>query len=318
MRVQQEISDVECLLAMMMTPGIGVVTLNRLLLALREAGIPLHAVTGSSESVLTKGLPAGLEWAVQPLACCESATVERATFLHQRVLDTGGQWVVRGNSAYPISLLGPMQYHAPPVLTVYGDAELLSEPGVAVVGAREASEHGLTLTRTLATWAAEQKRSVISGGASGVDLEAHRTALEAGGTTCFMIPEGGLRFSGPKWLGAYIESGNAAVVSQFIPDLKWSAAGALTRNRCVAALGEMVCVLDPGREGGSQQTARHALEYGKRTLVYAYDKVNSAYHGLMREGAYPVISETGQWDEPYMEQHWRNRSQSIREQAELF
>lgn len=314
----RDISDGACLLALLMTPGIGVVTLNRLVLALHEAGVPLHAVVGSTASVLSKGLPVGLEWAVEPLVCCEEATVDRAQVLYQRVLDTGGQWVVRGDNEYPESLSKCMEYQAPPLLSVYGDVELLKVPGVSVVGSRDPSEHGLMLSKELAGWAVKNNLSVVSGGAQGIDITAHQAALDAGGQSCFLIPEGCLCFNGPKWLKDFLEGGRAVVVSQFIPDLSWSTAGALTRNRTIAALGEMVCVVDPGTGGGSRRTAEHALEYGKRTLVYAYDKANSSYLELMRAGAYPVISEIGQWDESYIEQHWRNRQQDIQEQVKLF
>lgn len=318
MDTKRDISEAVSLLAMMMTPGIGIVTLNRLTLALNEAGVPLHAVVGGTDSMLTRGLPAGLEWAVKPLSCCESATIDRAAVLHQRVLETGGQWIIQSNADYPHALVRCMEYQAPPFLTVYGDTQLVNTPGVSIVGARDASEHGLSLAREMASWAVAQQRTVISGGAQGIDSAAHQKALEAGGNSCFFIPEGSLNYSGPKWLGEYIESGHAAIVSQCVPDFKWSTSGALTRNRSIAALGELVCVIDPAAPSGSRQTAEHALGFGKRTLVYAYDKLNSAYHELVQAGAYPAISETGQWDHSYMEQHWRNRSQAIQEQADLF
>ncbi len=318
MTTKQEISDTACLLAMLMTPGVGVVTLNRLVLALHQAGIPLHAVASSPESVLGKGLPAGLEWAVQPLSSCESATLDRASLLYQRVLDTGGQWVLYGDEEYPEILSQCMGYYAPPMFSVYGDLELLKQPGVSIVGARDASEHGVALAKELARWSAENGRCVISGGAQGIDLCAHQAALESDGTTALFIPEGCLSFSGPKWLRDYIDGGKAVVISQSIPDTPWTTSAALTRNKTIAALGELVCTIDPGVSSGSRQTAEHALRFEKRSLIYAYDKLNSAYHDLMREGAYPAISESGQWDDAYVEHHWRNRQHDKQEQTELF
>lgn len=318
MTSKHEISESACLLALLMTPGVGVVTLNRLVKALRQANIPLHAVVCSTDSVLSKGLPVGLEWAVQPLSMCEPSTLDRAHFLHQRVIDTGGQWVFYDDQEYLDILTQCMEYQAPPMFTVYGDLDLLKQPGVSIVGARDASQHGLTLAKELAEWSAQQNRCVISGGAQGIDLMAHETALEAGGSTVLCIPEGCLSFNRPKWLKGYIDAGKAVVISQCIPDTPWTTSAALTRNKTIAALGELVCTIDPGTASGSRQTAEHALQYEKRSLIYAYDKLNSAYHDLIRAGAYPAISESGQWDDAYIEQHWRNRQHNKQEQAELF
>lgn len=315
---KHEIPDTAWLLALLMTPGIGVVTLNRVALALKEANIPFHAVVGAKHSVLQKGLPMGLEWASEALACCESATADRALFLHERVLKTGGQWLSRWTSEYPESLLTVMDYNAPPLLSVYGDVELLGRKRVSLVGSREPSGRGKVLAEELAAWSARHGRLVVSGGATGIDLTAHRAVLDAGGDTCVFIPQGGLTYEGPDWLKTFVDSGRAVVVSQLIPDAEWSASGAMGRNGTVAALGQLVCVVDPGLESGSQRTAQVSLDYDRRTLVYAYDRVGSAFQSLMRKGAYPILNEIGEWDEEYMESHWKVGAQLSRKQAELF
>ena len=83
-----------------------------------------------------------------------------------------------------------MEYNAPPLLTVYGDTELLAQPSVAIVGSRDPSQRGLLLAEELAAWCATNERPVVSGGAQGIDITAHHAALEHGGSTIFMVPEG--------------------------------------------------------------------------------------------------------------------------------
>jgi predicted Rossmann fold nucleotide-binding protein DprA/Smf involved in DNA uptake len=318
MNSRAEISDGVCCLALLMTPGVGVVSVNRMVLALGEAGIPLHAVVGGTTSMLCKGLPVGMEWAVDGLGRCEGATIDRAGFLYDRVLKMGGQWVSTGDGEYPELLKSTMEYNAPPLMSVFGDTELLNRKCISVVGAREPSKRGLLLGEELGSWCSEQGRLVVSGGANGIDLAAHRSALESGGCTALVLPEGVLNFEGPSWLKGYIESGNAVAVSQFLPDAMWSGSGAMGRNRTIAAIGGLACVVDPGEDGGSRRIAEFSLDYDKRTLVYAYDKVNSAYQGLIQGGAYPILNENIEWDALYLEDHWNSCLKKPRKQIDLF
>lgn len=303
---------------MLMTPGSGIVTVNRIMAALSEAKTPLRAVIGQSPSVLRKGLSTGLEWMIEPLSRCESGTLDRANTLYDRVHSTGGQWVAFGQDDYPPLLREGLDYQAPPLLTIYGDPDLLSMPAVAVVGSRDPSEHGITLAKELARWCHDCDRAVISGGAQGIDITAHEGSNDCGGRTLFVVPEGVLQFKGPRWLNDALEHGRAAVISQSIPDTPWSTSAALTRNQTIAAMASLVTVIDPGESGGSFRAANHAIEIGRRTLVYAYDKLNSGYAALIRQGSYPVLNESGEWDIDYLEQHWVQGGQSGGKQVDLF
>jgi DNA protecting protein DprA len=80
--------------------------------------------------------------------------------------------------------------HDPPVgLFVRGAApfELLTRPAVAIVGARACSGYGATVARSIARELATAGIVVVSGLARGVDGEAHRGALDAGGTTVAVL-----------------------------------------------------------------------------------------------------------------------------------
>src|SRR5262249_58960206 len=77
----------------------------------------------------------------------------------------------------------------PPLLCVRGaaPADALSQPAVAVVGARACSSYGRSVTRSLARELAAAGLVVVSGLARGIDGEAHRGALEGGGTTVAVL-----------------------------------------------------------------------------------------------------------------------------------
>ena len=75
----------------------------------------------------------------------------------------------------------------PPCIHVRGDVEILSEPAVAIVGARSCSSYGAQIAREVAREVAVTGVVVVSGMARGVDGEAHRGALAAGGRTVAVL-----------------------------------------------------------------------------------------------------------------------------------
>jgi DNA processing protein len=80
------------------------------------------------------------------------------------------------------------ELHDPPaVIHVRGDAEILAEPAVAVVGARSCSSYGARVARELARELAGAGVVVVSGLARGIDGEAHRGTLDAGGRTVAVL-----------------------------------------------------------------------------------------------------------------------------------
>jgi DNA processing protein len=93
--------------------------------------------------------------------------------------------IARRKPGYPRLL---SELHDPPAtLFVRGDAGSLSEPGVAVVGARSCSAYGAQVARSLARELASVGLVVVSGLARGIDGEAHRGALEGGGRTVAVL-----------------------------------------------------------------------------------------------------------------------------------
>ena len=94
--------------------------------------------------------------------------------------------VSRGRPGYP-SLLAEL--HDPPARLYLrgGAAEILARPSVAIVGARSCSAYGAQVARELARELAAAGVVVVSGLARGVDGEAHRGALAAGGLTVAVL-----------------------------------------------------------------------------------------------------------------------------------
>jgi DNA processing protein len=91
----------------------------------------------------------------------------------------------RAAAGYPLLLA---ELHDPPAsLFVRGQADVLALPSVAIVGARSCSAYGAQVARSLARELAAAGAVVISGLARGVDGEAHRGAVQAGGMTVAVL-----------------------------------------------------------------------------------------------------------------------------------
>jgi DNA processing protein len=125
----------------------------------------------------------------------------------------------RREARYPPLLA---QLHDPPAqLFVRGDPEMLSRPAVAIVGARSCSPYGAQVARDLARELASAGIVVVSGLARGIDGEAHRGALDAGGATVAVLGCGIDRDyprSHAELAGRIRESG--AVVSEYPPGVE--------------------------------------------------------------------------------------------------
>jgi len=105
----------------------------------------------------------------------------------ERLRVAGYRFLARSDVDFP-PLLGAI-HDPPPGLFLRGgaDIELLRRPSVALVGARACSSYGRQVARRLGRELAAAGLVVVSGLARGVDGEAHRGALEAGGSTVAVL-----------------------------------------------------------------------------------------------------------------------------------
>jgi DNA processing protein len=150
----------------------------------------------------------------------------------------------------------------PPVLFHEGDLSLLHAPALAVVGTRRCSEDGARVARTLAGAIAAAGGVVVSGGAWGVDEEAH---LAAQGRTIVVLGQG---LAAPHTersarLTREVLQAGGLVLSELPPSTHASPYTFPQRNRIVAALGSATIVVEAGHRSGSLITARFAAELGR-------------------------------------------------------
>ena len=199
--------------------------------------------------------------------------------------------VARGAAEYPPLLA---ELHDPPTRLYLrgGPVEILSRPAVAVVGARTCSAYGAQVARDLARALAAAGAVVVSGMARGIDGEAHRGALAAGGPTVAVLGCGIDRDypSAHAVLASRIAEGGA-VVSEYPPGVEPAPWRFPARNRIVAGLAAATVVVEARERSGALITADFALEDGREVLAVP-GEITSALsrgtNGLLRQGATPA------------------------------
>lgn len=211
----------------------------------------------------------------------------------ERLGRVGVRLVGLGSPAYPERLAAIAD--PPVVLAVRGRPSALARPAVAIVGARAATRAARDRTRRLARALAARGLVIVSGLARGIDAEAHRGALEAGGRTVGVLACGIDRVYPPEHRAladAICERG--AVVSEMPLGTAPRRELFPLRNRVISGLSLGVIVVEARRRSGSLITVRHALAQGREVFVVP-GPVDGPFatgsNRLLREGARVVLDE---------------------------
>ncbi len=190
--------------------------------------------------------------------------------------------------AYPDALKRTLGDDAPVLLLCIGNLELLRKTSVGFCGSREATEKGIATARDSADLLAREGINIVSGFAAGVDMNAHRAALAAGGTTTVVLAEGILRFRVKKEIREEWDDGRTLVVSEFGPNLPWSVNHAMQRNRTICGLSRAMILIEARATGGSIQAGRDCLKLGLPLFAAVYEGMPESATGneeLLRQGA---------------------------------
>ena len=172
-----------------------------------------------------------------------------------------------GDINYPYML---SQIYSPPKkLYVLGNAEILREKSIAIVGCREASEYGKNITKDLAYNLGKSNIITVSGLARGIDTFCHIGSIEANARTIAVVAHG-LDMIYPKEnrnLAIKILEKGGAIVSEYYLGTKPLKRNFIARNRIISGLSKSIVVIEAKKKSGSLITANFALNEGRD--VYA-------------------------------------------------
>lgn len=182
----------------------------------------------------------------------------------------------------------------PPVLAFRGAAPALGGPAVAIVGSRHPSNYGLRMAADLAGGLAVAGLVVVSGLALGIDAAAHRAAVIAGGLTAAVMGTGPDRiYPAPNRRLADDIARQGVLLTEFPPGAPPLRDHFPRRNRIIAALADVVVVVEAAQRSGALITAGQALDLGRPVLAVpgrVGDLLAAGTLALLRDGAAPACT----------------------------
>ncbi len=187
-------------------------------------------------------------------------------------------------------------YDYPPVLYIRGSLKPEDEWCLSVVGTRRPTVYGRQVTEEIVTGLAQNKITIVSGLAKGIDSTAHRSALAAGGRTVAVMG-GGLDTVYPAentgLAREVMKSG--ALLSEYHPGTRPRPENFPRRNRIMSGTSLGVLVVEAGENSGALITARLALEQNREVFAVPGSILSPASRGtnhLIQDGAKLVADYT--------------------------
>jgi DNA processing protein len=225
-------------------------------------------------------------------AWCQAATADHAEQVWQRCQQLGLHVLVSGHGDYPHLLA--CDHTAPAVLFAKGDLRLLAGRRAAIIGTRNATANGRFVAGRFGQELAANGVHVVSGLARGVDGCAHRGALRAvDGAAPVGVVGSGLDIVYPREHAAlWAEvAERGLLLSEAPPGALPEAYRFPLRNRLLAALAEVVVVVESRERGGSLITVNEAI--GRDVPVMAVpgspaSRASAGTNALLRDGATPA------------------------------
>ena len=279
-------------LAISLTPGLGPTKARKLVEHFGSAEAVLRASLTELESTGIQAVSA------QSLATGKSAELAREEIARAAAADV--TMVSLDDPAYPPRL--KEIYDPPPILRVRGNADVLTRPGIAMVGTRHPTPYGSGMAERLACDLAAQGLVIISGMARGVDTASHRGAISAKGKTVAVFGTG-VDVIYPKEnsrLSEQILALGGSLISEFPLGTFAAPQNFPIRNRIISGMSVGVLVVEAAEYSGTRITARCALEQNRDVFAVPGNVTNKNSWGpntLIKQGAKLVATWEDVWED---------------------
>lgn len=215
-------------------------------------------------------------------------------FLLSQVIErwqTRAIWVVsRADPDYPHRLKARLREDSPAVIYGCGDMSLLQSGGLAVVGSRHVDESLADYTMAVGHLAARARRTLVSGGARGIDQAAMRGALEAGGKVSGVLADSLEKTAMNREHRNMLLDGRLVLISPYDPSAGFNVGNAMQRNKLIYALADASLVVSSDlNKGGTWSGAVEQLDKLKFVPVYVRStgERSPGLDALRNKGALP-------------------------------
>jgi len=192
---------------------------------------------------------------------------------------------------YPKTLKINLKKRAPILIYAKGNLDLIKKNAIAIVGARKSKQRSLDFTDTIAKKSVKDGSVVVSGFAKGIDKKALDSALEHGGKSIIVLPQGIDTYTSKAYY-KYITKGDVLVFSTYHPKAAWSVGLAMDRNKTIYGLANEIYVAESNDSGGTWEGVLDGLKRGRIVYVrYPEPREKNANMQLLERGATPVDQE---------------------------
>lgn len=168
---------------------------------------------------------------------------------------------------YP-SILRSLNNHLPPlVLYIKGDLKYFKKQSLSIVGTRQMTGYGESITRQTVKKLSHLDLVITSGMAQGIDLTAHQAAVENDMPTIAVLGYGIKKI--PFYMTNFTEKiiKKGMIISEYPPGLEAQKYHFPLRNRIISGLSKATLVVEAGIKSGARITAQYALDQSRD--VYA-------------------------------------------------
>jgi len=197
--------------------------------------------------------------------------------------------VTRADKRFPKLLRKRLKMKTPPLLYYCGDLDLANKMGISVVGSRNIEEQGIQFVQDLVSKAVKEKLAIFSGGAKGVDSVAQQAAIAKGGIAVSYIADAMTKKIQNRDILKAIESKQLLLLSDTNPDVGFTVAKAMNRNKYIYASScGAVAVAADLKKGGTWTGAIENINHKWVSLGVWNTKLYTGNEELIARGAVPI------------------------------
>ena len=285
-RLTHRLSEEDSWLALSLVPGLPVAAFHRI----------VGYCGGASQALAFDSRKLQAERLLSETACeaLQTFEPERAVDEERRRMEKiDARAVLLTDADYPVNLR--VIDDPPPVIFVRGNLLRDDVLAVAVVGTRRPSNYGRQLAEKLGRGLAAHGVAVVSGMAHGIDSQAHRGALAAGGRTIGVLGNGLDVVYPPEHRELQEQvARQGALISEFPMKTKPASFNFPQRNRIISGLGLGTVVVEAAAKSGALITAKFALDQNRDLFAVpgnVTSKLSRGTNDLLKQGATLVTSE---------------------------
>ena len=279
-------------LALALTPGLGPARIKRVI---EQFGTAERVFTATLTELEATGLRA-----ISAQSIATGKSLEMAKEECAKAIEARARIISLSDPEYPSRL--KEIYDPPVILFVKGNVEVLSQPGLAMVGTRHPTPYGTGMAERLASDLAARGLAIISGLARGIDTASHRGAVAAKGKTIAVLGTG-IDIMYPKEntrLTEQIVSLGGAIITEFPVGTSPAPQNFPIRNRIISGMSAGVLVVEAAEYSGTRITSRLALEQNRDVYAVPGNVTNKNSWGpntLIKQGAKLVATWEDVWEE---------------------